>query len=375
MKTLLCLSDTKWRVLPSRTQNLLGRIGGVRLLFFEPPVVALPLLGGDRKRRKKSAARENGRQVRDGVVAYALPGILPGADLHKWVRRHNEKKLASFIQSKLEELGVSDPLLWVSSSSYAGVVDYLTYSGLVFDCAQRSPAFAPEEEKLASEADVVFAASPGIFAALSEHNKNTFLLPGGFQQPLFSLSDADALPFPQELFTVKNPILGFAGTVWGDMDLSFAEYAASQRPDWSFVFVGKVRSGAPVEELKALPNVQFLGYRKQGSLPSYLMRFDVLLDFRRACRRGSDVVPDRIYEYLAMGKPVVSSSIAPDLKEFEDVVYQADTRESFLACIRQALQENSAWKQERRRAFAASASWKNRSAEAVRRLKECGIEL
>lgn len=372
MKTILCLSGGNWRAVPPRTQQWMTRLSQVEILYFEPPSVSVGPFGN---RRRRPATGGKGKKIRDGITVYRLPPVWPGEAGSRLIARHNQKRLASFIQSRLQCMGCPDPILWIASPRYAGLTDYLTYSALVYDAGGDFPSCPPEwEEKLIREADAVLSPSPGMASRLSAQNKNVFLLPDGVNYTLFAKTEEEQLAFPPELFNIKNPILGFAGTLWGDTDLAPVEAAAAAHPEWSFVFVGKVRRDAPAEKLRALPNVRFLGRKKPGEVPDYVVRFDVCLDLCRERDRNSDVVPARLYEYLSTGRPIVSAS-AGRRPELEDAIYSASDPQEFTERCKEALLEQSGWKRNRRRELGAAASWKGRVAELLRDLKQCGIEL
>lgn len=361
MSCLVCLSAEPWRAVPNRTQHLMTRLKGVEVLFFEP---APPLFG---KTKHQKSYREPGRKVRKNLTVYTLPPILPAGEEHPLLERWNDRRLASWLKKLLTQLRKKSPVLWVCSPAYARLAELVPHRGLIYDC-DRDWVQLPEhmESELAYNADVVFAASAGLVDHLSPCNANVALVPNGVVYPMFARDGLDALPFPADLVPIRNPILGYAGTIWEDLDLEPVRTAAKAHPEWSFLFVGRVKEHPLLPELQALPNVHFSGYRPVSILPEYVTRFDVCLTFVRLDRRDYDVFPPRFYEYLATGKPIVSMGVTGQDEEYPDVIYTAYTPLHFVAKCEEALEERNSWTRSRRQDYAGAASWSNRAGQVQR---------
>ena len=94
-------------------------------------------------------------------------------------------------------------------------------------------------------------------------------------------------------------------------------------------------------------------------VPQYICDFDVcLMPFNRS-EIGKGMLPLKMFEYLALGKPVVATS-SEVLKQFEEVLYLADDEDSFLQHIEHAITDNNRENSEFRRAYALKYSWENR---------------
>ncbi|MDR0248755.1 MAG: glycosyltransferase, partial [Oscillospiraceae bacterium] len=179
--------------------------------------------------------------------------------------------------------------------------------------------------------------------------------------------------FPDDLFTVKNPIFGHIGAISEQVDLSLPAAAAKARPEWSFVFIGEYSTNEYVTELTALPNVRFLGPKPQKQLPNYINRFDVCMNLYKASEMSRDISPMKLYEYLASGKPVVSTPQPAQALDYADVIYIAGSPAEFAESCRKAVTERDKWKVAQRANYALAASWDARVAELERALTERGI--
>ena len=356
MKQIVCLSHTPWQEVPTRTQQLMTRLKGAQILFFEPP--------------GKTRGKE-GRRVRPGLTVYTLPPILEVEQRYTRLFRMGQKKLARFIEERMDRHRFRQALLWCTGPESVHLLDYLAFRALVYDC-DRDWSHLPIrwESDLALAADVVFAASPGLIHHLSPCSANIALLPNGVNYPMFSRSPVEC---PAELRRISGPVLGYVGGLRRDLDLSPALRAARLLPQCTFVFVGRRERNPLLRQLEELPNAAVLGFRPQMEIPDYLARFDVCLNFLCEADRGGDVIPARIYEYLSTGKPVVSMFYPEQVEHFPDVVYGAHSPEEFARLCRRALAETGDWARERRREYGLAAAWSLRAQEVDRILETIGF--
>lgn len=316
------------------------------------------------------------------ITVYAMPPVLPFYNKHRFINKINQKRLATFVRSRMKEHGFEDPVLWVYHPSSVDAVDHIPHSALVYDCVDRhsgypgfiNPAVVNKmEAELAAKCDVVFATAKGLFDTLSQYNKNTFLIPNGANYELFSRVDDPALPIPDDLFTIRKPVLGFTGALQECINYDFVAYAAKRRPDWSFVFIGSPLPGVDLSVLSGLPNVHLLGRKNYKDVVNYLAYFDVCLNIFKPGDLSKDVSPLKFYEYLATGKPIVSTPQPEQVLEYSDVVYIASTPEEFVEKCSEAISERSNWHTKRRRELGKASSWDSRVSEMRQILSNCDV--
>ena len=228
----------------------------------------------------------------------------------------------------------------------------------------REARFKRRLRKAAARAGVILAAPAADWERLQAFGKPVRPLPDGVDFAAFSGIAERTLPFPDDLFTVKNPIIGHLGPLDAGDNLSYIEAAAAARPDWAFVFAGPVR--ADVSAWKAFPNIHLLGEKPRGHLPVYISRFDVCINIAQQ----EDASPVRLYEYLSAGKPIVSTPHPAQALDYTEEIYLAGTPEEFIACCKKAIGERDAWKVRRRVEYGKAASWDARAAELERMIKE-----
>jgi glycosyltransferase involved in cell wall biosynthesis len=364
MKEIICLSNEPWSATPGRTQQLVTRLRDARILYFSPAASM-----------RDATWRKPGRKVRPNLTVFTLPPVTVQNERLEGIFRLGQQRLGRFIQEQADRCRFHSPLLWTCCPAHVHLLDQLEYSGLVYDCDRewtRLPAHW--EGALAHAADVVFVASPELRERLSPCSSNIALLPNGVNFPLFSGEregeEQRRDPFPG----LYGPILGWAGTIHADLDLSPLVYAAQARPRWTFLLLGDRSSPNPwLARLRRLPNVILQDRCPLTEVPEFLWRCDVLLNFLRKSRPYSDVIPGRIYEYLSTGKPIVSMLWPDQVERFPDVIYAAHSPEELVRLCDCALAEDRRWVYQRRQNYGARAAWSLRTGEVQRILDTAGL--
>jgi UDP-galactopyranose mutase len=121
------------------------------------------------------------------------------------------------------------------------------------------------------------------------------------------------------------------------MDLELLAALADARPEWSIVMVGPVVKIAPAD-LPVRPNIHYLGGKSYDELPLYLGGWDVALMPFAINESTKFISPTKTPEYLAGGRPVVSTPIVDVIRHYGDLdaVFIADGAEAFIAPARGA---------------------------------------
>lgn len=360
MRQVVCIAAEPWTVLPTRTQQLMSRLEGAQVLYFEPPAHH----GSDLWKRP-------GRKLRAGVIVYTLPPMPSLKSVGRLFLRHDATRATRFLQSKLEKHHFTEPLLWCSTPAGVQFLDAFAYRGLVYDCYRDWPDY-PEswESELATEADVAFAASPDLMNHLSPCNGNVTLLPFGCNHPMFAKDDLKRPPLLREM---EGPTFGYTGTLWPDLDLSPLLHLAVSRPDCNIVLVGHDAGCYMLPELISEPNVHVLGPVAPVDLPDYLCTFDVNLFLLRRGHLYDDVIPPRIFEYLSAGRPIVSMLRPDQVEHFPDVIYAAHSPAEFSLLCSRALEESGNYLKLRRREYGKAAAWSVRAQEVNQILTSIGL--
>jgi glycosyltransferase involved in cell wall biosynthesis len=233
----------------------------------------------------------------------------------------------------------------------------------------------PRELRLLGSVDQVFIHSRKLFEKKGSINPHTLVVPNGVDYPAYSTPCEE----PADLARIPHPRMGYVGVVKAQLDIGLMCQLAERRPQWSFVIVGPPRylgdKATAYEELCRLPNVYALGNRQLPDLPSYTQHMDVCMMFYEVNDYTNFIYPLKLNEYLATGRPVVSTPIDSVLP-FADVVQLATTPDEWEVALDRSLLPpvNSPAAARARQARAAENDWDrlaDRVAEQMRlRLRE-----
>lgn len=138
---------------------------------------------------------------------------------------------------------------------------------------------------------------------------------------------------PEDLRHLPRPIVGYYGTLTDSNDWATMRYVVKHRPRYSFVFIGKKEISDT--GLERFPNVHFLGFRPFDQIPDYGAAFDVAILFWVTREWIQFCSPLKLKEYLALGRPIVSTWIEDVAEEYGDVAALTKTPEQFLRALDQ----------------------------------------
>lgn len=359
---LVCLSHLRWDFVLQRPQHLLSRFARERrVFFFEEPVA------------DAGAARLVVSRSREGVVVATphLPAGQPAAEADAAQRE--------LLDALLGAHRVSRPVLWYYTPMALAFSRHLhpAATAVAYDCmdelsafANAPPALLAREEELLARADVVFTGGHSLWESKRHRHPSVHAFPSSVDVAHFARARAPT-PEPPDQAAIPRPRLGFFGVVDERMDLALVEGIARARPAWQLVVVGPVAK-IPATALPRAPNLHWLGQRSYETLPAYVAGWDVaLMPFaRNAATRF--ISPTKTPEYLAAGRPVVSTPIRDVVRPYGErgLVRIAEGVPAFLAAIEAALREDlRAWLP-RVDAFLATTSWDATFAGMRQRLLE-----
>lgn len=208
------------------------------------------------------------------------------------------------------------------------------------------------------EVDLLLCTNSILAADAVDRSGPVLQLPNGVDIDRFSAPHQE----PIELTRIAEPRVIYAGAMDKWFDAEALEFAVRMLPSVSFVLLGDARS-LPAS-LREIPNVYPLGQVSFLRVPEFLQRAQVGIipfDMNNMGDLVSAISPLKLYEYCAVGLPVVTYS-ATEFDVINAPVERYRSPQEFLDGIKRALSQDTEAMREERRNWAANASWDNRAA-------------
>ena len=192
------------------------------------------------------------------------------------------------------------------------------------------PALLELEQELLNKAAVVFTGGHSLFEAKKNRHHNIHPYPSSIDKAHFAKARVH-LSDPEDQAGIPHPRIGFYGVIDERLDANLITLVAKERPDWHFVMIGPVIKINP-ETLPRSSNIHYLGGKSYEELPSYLGGWDIAMIPFSLNESTRFISPTKTPEYLAAGKPVISSSIQDVINPYgkNNLVHIADTPEQFI---------------------------------------------
>lgn len=392
-RDIICIASIEWDFLWQGHQEINLRLAraGNRILYIENTGVRSPRMSeaGRILKRLKSWMGS----LRKGGVREVAPNIYVCSPLvfppfgRRWQKQLNRRFFLPLVRRAAKLLGMRDPIIWtyLPTDTALDLINLLRNpeSIIVYYCIADFAQLTPKIDQLRRSEQAILKQSNVVFAQeaeLAEHclqwNENVHIFPFGVNLDAFPLAAPgnnvaisqaaeNNSDVPSTLRTLPHPIIGYIGGMHRHVDFRMLAEMARLRPRWSWVFVGAVQ--ADVGELSTLSNVHMLGQQPHYDLVRYIESFDVCIVPYVDSAFTATVVPTKINEYLAVGKPVVSTSIPAvvDFNHRHNILITAPARaDEFLKALEQALHlPDDIATRTRRREVASLGNWDTRLEE------------
>lgn len=344
---VVCFSHLRWDFVFQRPQHLLSRFAKKHsVLFIEEPL------------HHDGEPRFVVTESREGVKV-AVP-YLP----HGIAEVDTEKILSKLVTGLLEEQGFRDYIAWYYTPMMLGWSDHLHPRAVVYDCMDELSAFknAPaalriRESELFGLADLVFTGGRSLYEAKREQHPAVYCFPSSIDVGHFAqaLSDLDE---PADQAGIATPRIGFFGVIDERTDIELLRQIADLRSDWQLIMIGPVVKISE-EDLPRAENIHYLGGKSYDELPSYIAGWDVAMMPFAINESTRFISPTKTPEYLAAGRPVVSTPIRDVVRPYGEsgLVRIASTAEEFVDAIQQSLNEDAGDRRSRANEFLETMSW------------------
>jgi glycosyltransferase involved in cell wall biosynthesis len=327
-------------------------------------------------RRITRKLRSLGRGLRRVASNFCVfsPFALPG----KFGSSVSRPMLSPQIRLAAYRAGIRRPLVWITCPPAAEVVDRLNPVAVVYQRTDRFELFPGSNRnrlrqfhnQLCQRADLTLFCSRLLFEEEGPNCRNALYVDHGVDFDEFAAAALNPAGEPEDMRSIAHPRVGFIGGIDSHtFDPPLLVDVARRLPRMQFVLVGACSLPA---EWCQLPNVHLLGQRPYESVAAYMAACDVLImpwnsgDWIKACN------PVKLKEYLAVGKPVVTTEFA-ELTRYAGFVRRAAGGEEFADQICRALVEKP--DADRLRQRVRNETWAFKSQAVLHRLAELGIKI
>ncbi len=326
---LICFSHLRWDFVLQRPQHLMERFSGERQVFFFEEFIPTD---------HHLAYMEI--HPFEGTTVKSIRPRIP----HWWSEEDRERALGKLLDELLTLHGVMKPILWFYTPLMYSFARHVDASAVIYDCMDElanfkfAPAGLKETEAaLIARADVVFTGGQSLYEAKRHMHDNIHPFPSSVDVGHFHAARTNHNE-PLDQRSIKGVKLGYYGVIDERLDLELIAQVAQARPDLSFVFIGPVAKIAP-EALPRAANIHYLGRKSYDELPGYLSGWDVALMPFALNEATKFISPTKTPEYLAAGRPVVSTAITDVVRHYGDIngVFVAVDAGRFAAACDEAL--------------------------------------
>ena len=349
---LLCFSHLRWDFVYQRPQHLLSRFAQERRVFFiEEPVFHDPSEG---------PAWLDEREVDDAGLRVVVPRLPNGLDPDE-VERAQRVLLDRLMRLHHVDVHVD----WYYSPMALGFSRHLRPVATIYDCMDElsafhgaPPALQAREHELFERADLVFTGGQSLYEAKRGKHPAVVCFPSSIDVGHFGRARVVRTDPPDQA-ALAHPRVGYFGVIDERLDLALIAEIADARPAWQLVMVGPVVKISP-DSLPRRANVHWLGPKPYAELPDHIAGWDVaIMPFARN-EATRFISPTKTPEYLAAGRPVVSTAIRDVVRPYGErgLVAIADTPAQFVAAIEGELErpDRAGWLT-KVDAFLAGNSW------------------
>ncbi len=363
---IICLCHLSWDWVWQRPQQFLSRLAATHPILFVETYCS-----------DTTAAYTRAREAAQPNITI-LECHLPAARWHDGAFIDGERRriVKTALQGELARR-FERPILWfydpMAVTAFAGHLDEQL---VVYDCMDElsqfkgaPPALIERERELLGVADVVFCGGRKMREKRLPLNPNCHFYGTGVDVKHFGAARSDELPVAPEIAALRGPVLGYFGVVDERIDYELLAKLADARPDWHVVMVGPHAKVDPAD-FPQRANLHWLGGRPYAQLPAITKGFSVcLMPF--ALNEATEYInPTKALEYMATGRPVVSTALDEVKSNFGSVCQIGRSHDEFIALCRQEAAHPSRRRIERGLRQAQENTWEAIAARMERHMDE-----
>lgn len=317
---LVCFSHLRWNFVYQRPQHLMTRFATKHRVFF----IEEPVFGAEADFLRVTTPIKN--------VTIVTPHLHANeSDAATELIQHD------LIAAYFVDNFIVNYFFWYYTPMALAIGNSFSPKMIVYDCMDELSAFrfAPpvlkeRETQLLAKADLVFTGGYSLYEAKKNRHHDVHAFPSSIDAAHFGRARTfQHDPDDQQL--IPRLRIGFYGVIDERIDLELLEAVALRKPEWSFILIGPVVKISE-SQLPRLANIHYLGMKSYEELPQYVAGWDIAMMPFAHNESTRYISPTKTPEYLAAGKPVISTPINDVLRQYgrTGLVHIAGTADEFI---------------------------------------------
>jgi glycosyltransferase involved in cell wall biosynthesis len=298
-----------------------------------------------------------------------------GLGANEWITRRHVRKVAA-------SLRIHDPVLWLNPHTAVHMLGRMGERAVIYDITDdweemnQSPSAKEvtkaQDARFGAEANAIIVCSPALLASKeAKFQRRVHLVPNGVDAEHYRPVADASLPVPVQARDWRKPVLGYTGTVHPErVDVALVAALAERFAHGSIVLIGpNLLQKDDRQRLGKYTNVHMPGAVPYREIPDWMRAFDVCIVPHLVTPFTESLNPIKLWEYLAAGKPIISTPVA-GFRDYPGLVRLAEDAESFARQVNAGLAEDSALA-ESRRTEARKHSWCSRVEQIEAIIQSC----
>lgn len=355
---IICISLTDWdtEMVSNRYQIMTRFAKQNRVFFFERPLGIISLLLSRNILKNITKVFRGPIKRRDNLFTI-MPFKFPSMKYLAFTRILNMLIYQSYIKLVTKKWKITNPILWFYNYEASNLISTISCKAAIYHCTEDHDRISQywtkyhnlvnvkeQEEQMIRKANIVFAVSDHLAEKCKSYNNNSYPILNAVDYELYKQAqEKHNLPgdWPKNLKTEKKR-LGYIGNISQKVNITLLLEVAMRFRDFNLMIVGPVM-GVDRETWQSLlrcSNVFYFDRQPVEKLPIFLSFIDVcLIPFIQDEWFVKASQPLKLFEYLASGKPIVTTSLLA-INKYEKYIYISNNTEEFIGNIAQALKED-----------------------------------
>ena len=310
---MIVFCHLRWQFVYQRPQHIISRMAEtMKILLIEEPLYDASVHNSGNLIIVNEMLHVLQPNVKD---IEAIAGIIP-----------------SFVKNKNVAVG------WFYSASFCPLLESFDFDTIVYDCMDElslfkgAPARLIDQEKyLMANADIIFTGGKSLYESKKQFHSNVHCFPSSVDEQHFAKA-LNGIRIADDISNLSSPIVGYYGVIDERIDLELLHETAKKLPNVSFVMIGPL---AKIEEtdLPKEANINYLGMKSYNELPHYLKAFDIAMMPFALNDATKYISPTKTLEYMAAGKPIISTKIIDVVRDYSICVSLIETADEFCDAI------------------------------------------